>query len=69
MKKEYWFAIVLSAGVIGIILLYSYLQRLQVIPEITSALAIYISVVTAVYTAIAKPNPNFAFCLSHAHDL
>jgi len=39
-------------------LLYYYLQRLQVIPEITSALAIYISLVTAGYTAIAKPNPN-----------
>jgi hypothetical protein len=58
MKKEYWFAIILSVGVLVIILSYSYFQRLQVIPEITSALAIYISVATAVYTAIAKPNPN-----------
>lgn len=58
MKKEYWFALILSVGVVVIISLYYYLQRLQVIPEITSALAIYISVVTAFYTAIAKPDPN-----------
>ena len=58
MKKEYWFAIILSVGVLVIILFYSYFQRIQVIPEITSVLAIYISIVTAGYTAIAKPNPT-----------
>ena len=58
MKKEYWFALIILVGVIAIVLSYYYFQRLQVIPEITSALAIYISSVTAVYTAISKPNPN-----------
>ena len=58
MKKEYWFALIILVGVLVIVLFYYYLQRLQVITEITSVLAIYISSVTAVFTAIAKPNPN-----------
>jgi hypothetical protein len=58
MKKEYRFALIILVGVLAIVLSYYYLQRLQVIAEFTSALAIYISSVTAVYTAIAKPNPN-----------
>jgi hypothetical protein len=55
MKKEYWFVIVLLIGVMTIIGVLFSISAVVNIPAFT---ALYLSVITAVYTALSKPNPN-----------
>lgn len=55
MKKEYCFVIVLLVGVAVIIGSFYYISEVGNIPAYT---ALYISIITACYAAITKPNPN-----------
>ena len=55
MKKEYWFVIALLIGVAIIMGSFYYISEVGNIP---AYVALYISIVTAGYAALSKPDPN-----------